>query len=435
LKTSKIAVVGIGSASFGPMTLGDILSRPELSGSSLCLMDINADAAESMGRLARRLNESWDAGLQIETTTDLAMALPDADFVICMLEASRDRLWQFDMQIPVKYGVKQVLGENGGPGGLAHTLRTAPLVLEVARQMEIHCPSAWLLNYTNPLPRNCRAVEKYSDIKVIGFCHGIGNTVDKIAKILELDADDIDVKAAGLNHFHWVLDVRSSSTGEDLYPLLRQRELEFEPRTRRLWSDLFRRFDYIPFPSDDHIGEYLPFFHVEAFDSWTKYNHEPHRLLYGEVNDDRRQQMWLEIEEMSGGIRSAEHLRAGSGERAVPVMIALKNNGNSHELALNLPNKGYINNLPQDCIVEVPASVSGFGAHGLSVGDLPAPIAAWCSNQVYVAELAVDAAVQGDRTMALQALLADPVINDIDVAEKILDEFLSVHADWLPKFT
>ena len=417
------------------MTLGDILSRPELSGSSLCLMDLNADAADSMGRLARRLNESWDAGLQIETTTDLAMALPDADFVICMLEASRDRLWQLDMQIPVKYGVKQVLGENGGPGGLAHTLRTAPLVLEVARQMEIHCPSAWLLNYSNPLPRNCRAVQKYSDIKVIGFCHGIGNTVDKIARILERDSADIDVKAAGLNHFHWVLDVRSSSTGEDLYPLLRQRELEFEPQTRRLWSDLFRRFGYIPFPSDDHIGEYLPFLHVEAFDSWNKYNHEPHRLLYGEVNDDRRQQLWREIEEMSDGSRSAEHLRAGSGERAVPVMIALKNNGNSHELALNLPNKGYINNLPQDCIVEVPASVSGFGAHGISVGDLPAPIAAWCSNQVYVAELAVDAAVQGDRTMALQALLADPVINDIDVAEKILDEFLSVHADWLPQFT
>lgn len=431
----KIVVVGIGSASFGPKTLGDIISRPELAGSSLCLMDLNADAADSMGILARRLNQSWDAGLQTETTTDLAIALQDADFVICMLEASRDRLWQLDMRIPIKHGVKQILGENGGPGGLAHTLRTVPLVLDVARQMEIHCPSAWLLNYTNPLPRICRAIRKYSSIRAIGFCHGIGNTVDTIANILEIDADDVDVEAAGLNHFHWVLDVHRRSTGEDLYPLLRQRELEFEPQERRLWSDLFRRFGHLPFPSDDHIGEYLPFMHVEAFDSWEKYGHKAHWLLHGEVNDDRRQGMWREIEEMNSGTRAVDHLRSGSGERAVPALLGLRDDLSSHEIALNIPNKGYITNLPEDCIVEVPATVSTAGAEGASIGDLPAVIAAWCSNQVYVAELAVDAAVQGDRTIALQALLADPVINDIDVAEKILDEFLSVHTDWLPLFT
>ena len=435
MKNVKIVVVGIGSASFGPKTLGDVFCRPELSGSTLCLVDLRAEAVETMGRLAGKLNEAWHTGLKIETTTDLAGALPGGDFVICMLEADRDRLWQLDMRIPVKHGVKQVLGENGGPGGLAHTLRTAPLVLEVAHQMETHCPEAWLLNYTNPLPRNCRAVRKYSDINVIGFCHGIGGTVDTIARILDVDADDVDVKAAGLNHFHWVLDVRLRSTGEDVYPLLRQRELDFEPQTRRLWSDLFRRFGQLPFPSDDHIGEYVPFMHVDAFDSWNKYGHDPHWLLHGEVDDERRQTMWREIEEMIDGGRAVDHLRAGSGERAIPVLLALRDNLNSHELALNIPNRGYIDNLPDDCIVEVPASVSGYGAVGLPLGELSAPVAAWCSNQVYVAELAVDAAIQGDRTIALQALLADPVINDIDVAEKILDEFLSVHAEWLPQFT
>jgi alpha-galactosidase len=175
--------------------------------------------------------------------------------------------------------------------------------------------------------------------------------------------------------------------------------------------------------------------HVEAFNSWEKYSHKAHWLLHGEVNDDRRQEMWREIGEMNSGTRTVDHLRSGSGERAVPALLGLRDDLNSHEIALNIPNQGYITNLPEDCIVEVPATVSTAGAEGASIGDLPAVIAAWCSNQVYVAELAVDAAVQGDRTIALQALLADPVINDIDVAENILDEFLSVHADWLPQFT
>ena len=137
---------------------------------------------------------------------------------------------------------------------------------------------------------------------------------------------------------------------------------------------------------------------------------------------------------MIDGSKSLAGLEGGSGERAIPTLLALRDNGNSHELALNIPNLGYIDNLPSGCIVEVPASVSGFGVNGLTIGDLPTPIAGLCNAQVHVAELAVDAAVTGDRAIALQALLADPVINDVDVAENILDDYLSVHADWLPQF-
>ena len=430
----KIVVVGIGSASFGPKTLGDIVSRSELAGSTLCLVDIDADALELMGQLATRMNAEWATGLKIETSGELADVLPGADFVICMLEANRDLLWQRDLQIPHKYGVMQVLGENGGPGGLAHTLRTAPLVLEVAQQMDRLCPDAWFLNYTNPLPRVCRAVKKYSDVKVVGFCHGIGGTLSTVADILQLGQDEIDLTAAGLNHFHWVLDVRRRDTGEDLYDLLRDRERDFDPGRRRLWRDLFQRFGYMPFTSDDHIGEYLPFLHIGEFGSWEKSGHD-HWLLHWDGDDSRRTGMWDEIRSMIAGDESIEPLRGGSGERAIPVLLALGGNAESRELALNIPNRGYITDLPEDCIVEVPAVVDGGSVSGEAIGRLPPAIAAWCSNQVQVAELAVDAAVLGDRSIALQALLADPVINDIDVAEKILDEYLAVHADWLPQFS
>ena len=432
MRNVKIVIVGIGSASFGPKTLGDILARPELSGSELWLVDIAQQALVPMTALAAKMNQHWDSGVQIHSSNDLAEALPGAEHVISMLESSRDQLWQLDMQIPHKYGVMQVLGENGGPGGLSHTLRTAPLVLEVAKAMEKHCPDAWLLNYTNPVPRICRAIAKYSTIKTIGFCHGIGGTIKTIAQILNMEPEMLDVKAAGLNHFHWVLDLRNNQSGEDLYPLLRAREQEFEPEKRHLWSDLFRRFGYFPFPSDDHIGEYLPFMHVREFAGWKKYDHD-HWLLHWD-GENRRQHMWDDIEAMIDGGKSLDTLKGGSGERAIPTLLALRDNRNSYELALNIPNQGYIGNLPTECIVEVPASVSGFGVNGLSIGALPTAIAGLCNTQVYVAELAVDAAITGDRSIALQALLADPVINDIEIAEKILNDYLSAHAAWLPQF-
>ena len=432
MSNTKIVIVGIGSASFGPKTLGDVFGRPALTDSELWLVDINTEALAAMTRLAERMNQQWESSMRIHTTTDIEQALPGADYVISMLESSRHALWQLDMQIPHKYGVMQVLGENGGPGGLSHTLRTAPLVLAVAKAMERHCPQAWLLNYTNPVPRICRPVVKYTAIKVIGFCHGIGGTINTIAQILSMPLEDIDVKAAGLNHFHWVLDVRATADGSDLYPQLRERERTFKSDKRHLWSDLFRRIGYLPFPSDDHIGEYLPFLHVREFGSWQKYNHD-HWLLHWQ-GEDKREAMWAEVGAMIDGSKTLARLEGGSGERAIPTLLALRDNGNSHELALNIPNLGYIDNLPSGCIVEVPASVSGFGVNGLTIGDLPTPIAGLCNAQVHVAELAVDAAVTGDRAIALQALLADPVINDVDVAENILDDYLSVHADWLPQF-
>ena len=433
MKNVKIVVVGIGSASFGPKTLGDILSRPELSGSELHLVDIRTEALEPMLTLAAKLNEEWSAGFRILGTTRVEDALPGADFVICMIEANRDRLWQLDMQIPHKYGVMQVLGENGGPGGLSHTLRTIPLVLDVARKVETLCPDAWFLNYTNPLPRVCRAIRKYTDVKAIGFCHGIGSTARLIGDLLDRDPDELEIRAAGLNHFNWVFDLRDRNTGEDVYPLLRERAKDHEPDKRHLWADLFRCFGFLPFPSDDHLGEYLPFMHVQKYEPWQKYDHD-HWLLHWDGEDTRRQSMWDQISSMIEGSQPTDSLRGGSGERAIQVLLAIRDDLGSSELALNIPNRDYIENLPQDAIVEVPATVSNDGPEGHRFGNLPPQIAAWCSNQVHVAELAVDAAVTGDRATALQSLLADPVINDIETAEKILDEYLAVHADWLPQF-
>jgi len=435
MRDVKIAVVGIGSASFGPATLGDVLGKPELAGSTLVLVDVDADSLALMTSLARKLNAAWGAGLKVQATTDRRRALRGADFVVTMVEVNRDRLWQQDLTIPHKHGVMQVLGENGGPGGLAHTLRTVPLVLEVAEDMERLCPEAWLLNYSNPLPRIARAVRRYTDIRCIGFCHGVGSTVEQVAAILGLAADEVDVKVAGLNHFHWVMDVRRRGSGEDLYPQLREREPQHQPaHDYPLCRDVFRRFGWFPFPSDDHVGEYLHYMHVPQFKSWRRYKHD-HWLLHWDGKGDNRAAQWARVRAMAEGQESFDHLRHGSGERAVDVLLGLRDNRNSFELALNIPNEGCIDNLPAECIVEVPAWVSGSGPTGWRAGELPLPVAALCNLQVHVAELAVEAAVTGDRHVALQALLVDPVINDIEVAEKLLDELLAASAEYLPRFS
>ncbi|HQK95517.1 MAG TPA: hypothetical protein PLD23_18615, partial [Armatimonadota bacterium] len=166
---------------------------------------------------------------------------------------------------------------------------------------------------------------------------------------------------------------------------------------------------------------------------WAKYRHD-HWLLHWQGHSDRREASWARVRRLASGEDALDDLRQGTGERGVAVLRAIVASQNSQELALNIPNEGAIANLPAGCIVEVPAQVSGFGVRGLALGDLPPAVAALCSIQVQIAELAVEAAVEGSRQAALHALLIDPVINDIDVAGKILDDYLTVHADYLPQF-
>ena len=188
---------------------------------------------------------------------------------------------------------------------------------------------------------------------------------------------------------------------------------------------MFEAFGFYPSPGDDHIGEYLPYaaeycpMHGFDFDSAEKYKKET----------------WDRIGRIVGGQESVEELVSRrSGERAFGIIAGILSNSNHVELAVNVPNDGHISNLSQDAIVEVPAAVSGAGVRGISIGMLPPGIAALCQTQVGVQELAVRAAVTGDRGIALQALLADPVIQSAEAAEKILDELLAVHADYLPQF-
>lgn len=456
----KVVIIGAGSAIFGLGTLATLLRSPRLRGGTLSLVDLNAEGLVLVDALARRLNQEWDAGLIVESSARREEVLPGADFVIVSIEVGpREGLWRRDWEIPLEFGVRQPYGENGGPGGLAHTLRQVPEMVAIARDMERLCPDAWLINFTNPLPRLCLAVSRYSRIKPVGLCHQIAIAYMMVgvalADRLGVDVPPgvnsnahpdiwpkagylarqveplVEVKAAGLNHFSWILDLRDRRSGEDLYPAFREAFMAlpagFEPLTRAV----FQATGLCPVPGDSHLAEYLPWCHDPQSRPWEKYE----LFLYDwDRAGAERDRKWQAIEAMASGQAPVDDLRQARGEGALEIIEGLLGGPEIYRPAVNVPNQGHIANLPDGAIVEIPALVGGWGIQGLNVGRLPEAVAELCRREIAVAGLAVDAAVAGDRGTALQALLLDPCINDVDTARAILDAYLTEYAEYLPRF-
>jgi alpha-galactosidase len=455
---TKIVVIGAGSASFGLTNLGAILRTPELRGSELCLVDLNADGLHLVSALAQRMNEAWGAQFTIRSSVERTSLLEDADFVILSVAVDREKCWEIDFRLAQKHGIMHY-AENGGPGGLMHASRNIALIMPILRDIEQLCPNALVLNFTNPVPRICAAAARHSAVRMIGICHQIefGYTIvaKVLAKELGLDVPDdyryrwderteklypsivqaaeerIDIQAAGINHFTWMLSVRERATGRDLYPLFRRKYLEgfrdFEPLTRRL----FGLMGTCPVPGDCHMVEYLPFTHNMAKGLWKKYDVQMYPLKERAENRDAT---WRQIQEMAKGAQSFEHLRDVHTERAELIIAAIVHNRHAFEPAINLPNRGYIENLPAGSIVEVPAEVSAGGLRGIAVGSLPVEVAELCRRQIAVAEMSVDAAVLGDRQRAVKALLLDQMIDDPDTASQLLEEYLEAEKQYLPQF-
>ena len=420
MKTTKIVFIGAGSMSFGLSMYKDLFSSNVLKGSTLTLVDIDEDNLQRMYELAVKMNEVSGAGLKIERTVNRREALPGAGFVVNSIAIDRCRLWKYDFEIPRQYGVRQTQGEKGGPGGLFFSMRTIPLIMDIARDMEELCPDAYFLNFSNPESRIILALNRYTSIKCIGLCHGVFMGHSDAAKIMGIDKNDIEVFGAGLNHFQWLLEIREKATGKDLYPLLAEKDKEFNPSFERLSRKLFRAFGKYPSCSDDHIGEYLA------------YGWEGGEEGYNFEQDERdREETRQEIAARLAGRKSLEDWLIPSGERAVHVIASLLHNKRQFIESGIIYNRGVITNLPDDLAVEVPVMVDGSGIHPVHIGELPAGIARLLSQQAGVQQMAVEAAVSASKELALQALLVDPVVNGITAAGQILDELWEINKPYI----
>lgn len=427
---TKIVAIGIGSFVFGVELLRDVFRAEELRECELVVVDLDAERLRLMAGLAERLNEASGWRAQVSATTDRCEAFPGADFIVTSIEVNRDALWQLDHEICRRNGIESVLSENGGPGGLSHALRTVPLMIAVARDIERICPDALLLNYTNPEGRVCLAIRRQTSVRAVGLCHGVAGTVPYVANLLERDPGTIDLRAAGVNHFTWTTSLTDAATGDDLYPTLRAQLAALPEDDRPLCRLLLHRFGLFPTTGDNHVGEYI---------GWAAELCGTMGYDFAAVAEQRRGareniEGWSSAQKPVDSLLAQPSREARVGLSVVGIMTDVLTGRAGRRPSLILPNDGYIENVSRDAVVEVPGIVEGGVARGLAVGALPGPIASMVQNEVEIQKLAVDAAVTGSRELALAALLIDPVVNSPRKAEAVLDDILTSHAAYLPQF-
>lgn len=433
-KSLRIVAIGVASG-FGRGTLAEILGTPEFNAldCTLVLVDINAESLERMYRFGLLLKEHLRSAVKIEMTTDRRKALPGANYVITSVAIKRYPLWEQDFRLPLAYGFKHVLGENGGPGALFHAMRNYELMLPIARDMEKYCPNALLLNFTNPESRIIMAISKMTKIRSVGLCHGVMGAREGIARILNKPLSSLDIVSGGINHFFWVTKIADKKTGKDLYPKLRQRVLNDPgcPDAPPLVRKMMEIYGCYTYPSDDHIGEYLSFAYEFAGIKWH-YGQEckPVPRIAEPPQEGHGIEPYVD-----GAKPLDEWATRKSGELAIPIILGVELNRGNWECAVNVPNTGgYVANMEPDAIVEVPAIIDKRGVHPQMVGRLPEALAAFCNRQVSIQKMLVEAYAQRSRNLLLQTLLLDPLVDNVSRAEQMLDDMLELQKDYLPKF-
>lgn len=423
---TRIVLIGAGSSVFGYNSVLDAVNNNALNGADLVLHDIDKRRLDYMHGLADRMNEELGTVLEVESTIDRDEALADADFVVLSIAVDRMNRWRQDWEIPYKLGIKQVIGENGGPGGLFHTMRNIPPVMEIAYDMEHLCPNAWLLNYTNPVPRLCLAVTRYTDIKVVGLCHEVEHQLHRIATLMGVPTVLLDVVSTGLNHFSWYTELRLKD-GTDAYPML-DKALKENKGFQPLIQAMYDKFGLYASTDDNHLGEYLAYAYDVCPESVRGFN-------WIDMMEENGERNWEKINRIVEGKDKLDIIGKQSGEKGMEIIAGIVSNSNHMELQVNLSNQGQVTNLIMDAIVETPAIINKGGIRPIHVGELPEGLAALCNIQILIQSLAVEAGIHGDIGLAQQAMLADPVIHDTEAAEKAFNELMKAHKDLLPQFT
>ena len=435
----RVVLVGAGSAQFGTGTVADILRSKVLSGGTIILHDINPTALERVRKACQMGIDELKLDFSLEATTSRPEALEGADFVIISIEVGdRFKLWEQDYAVPRKYGNRQVFGENGGPGGLFHSLRIIPPIVEICADVERVCPDALVINFSNPMSRVCLAIMRKFErrVKAVGLCHEIANAEMYLPEMLNTPLSNLEIKAGGLNHFGVLLEVKYKDTGKDAYPDIREKAGEYFDRvvasgdisygidnSLALIKDILRVYNYLPYTHDSHFGEYIQWAWERADDPRVREFYELYKLFC--LGEPKR------LEDVVEEKLSASSWLIPSEERVIPIIEGILTDSGQYELSVNLPNDGIIENLPQDIVVECPATVDRNGVHGVKLGKMPSGLAALMRTQATVQELAVEAALTGSRQKALEALLADPVVDSFSSAEKMLDEIIQLQGDYL----
>jgi alpha-galactosidase len=432
---SKITFLGAGSTVFAKNVLGDCMIVPALQGFEIALFDINQDRLKDSEQMLNNMKKTLGSTVKIVSYTNRIDALRDAKYVFNAIQVGGyEPSTVIDFEIPKKYGLRQTIADTIGIGGIFRSLRTIPVMMDFARDMEEVCPDALFLNYTNPMAVLTGSMLRYSSIKTVGLCHSVQVCANDLLKGLDMPTDNVQWKIAGINHMAWLLDI--SRHGEDLYPEIKRRALEKQKSKHHdmVRFELMSRFGYYITESSEHNAEYHPYFikskYPELIDRFNIPLDEYPRRCIQQIADWEKMRVDLVNDGNLSHDRSNEY-----GSRILEAMetdIPYKIGGNV------LNTGGLISNLPQNAVVEVPCLVDASGVTPTYVGDLPEQLAALNRTNINTQLLTIEAAMTGKKEHIYQAALLDPHTSaelSIDDTVAMCDDLIEAHGDWLPKFT
>lgn len=440
----KITFLGAGSAVFAKNVLGDVMTREPLKDAHVALYDIDRQRLNDSKRMLENLNANINDG-RAKITAHLGVksrktALRKADYVVNAIQVGGyEPCTVTDFEIPKKYGLRQTIADTLGIGGIFRGLRTIPVMLEIARDIEEVCPEAWMLNYTNPMAIVTGAMLRGSNVKTVGLCHSVQVCAPHLLKHLDIETSKLQWKIAGINHQAWLLEV--TDDGKDLYPEIKKRAEKKNRKARKdgaekhgdmVRFEMMRRFGYYITESSEHGAEYVPWFIkdrcpelIEEFN--IPLDEYPRRCV-------KQIEKWKQVRKDLVENTKLTHERTheyGSGIiEAMETDVPFRIGG-------NVMNTGLIENLPREAVVEVPCLVDRNGVQGCWVGNLPEPCAALNRTNINPQLLTIEAALTLRKDRIYQAALLDPHTSaelTIDETVSLCDDLLEAHKDWLPEY-
>lgn len=437
----KLAIIGAGSLVFARTLFTDIMSVPEFRDIEIAFTDINADNLEKVTGLCQRDLEANGIHTKIQSTTDRREAFKGARYIVNCVRVGGLEGFETDIDIPLKYGVDQCVGDTLCTGGIMYGQRVIAAMLDFCKDIrEVAEPGAIMLNYSNPNAMATWACNKYGGVRTIGLCHGEIHGEMQIAEVLGIPRKELDIICAGINHQTWYISVKHK--GEDMLGKLLE-GFEKHPvysKQEKVRIDVLRRFGYYSTESNGHLSEYVSWYRKrpQEIEQWINLDNWIHGETGGYLRVTREERNWFETDypkiaaeppkKYDGSDRGNEHCSY--------IMEGLET-GRVYRGHFNVMNNGCITNLPDECVIEVPGYVDGNGISIPKVGDLPLGCAAVCSQSIWVQKLAVEAAVAGDVNLLKQAALMDPLTGAVCNPPEIwqmIDEMLIAQEKWLPQY-
>jgi alpha-galactosidase len=450
MTSAKFVLIGGGSYGWTPTLLTDMALNPDLKGLHVVLHDINPAPLKTIVPLCQKIVKAVGADLTIEGSTNLDVALPGADFVGLTISTGGNDANRLDMEIPLRYGIFQTVGDTVGPGGWSRALRNIPVVVDIIRKVERLAANAWFMNYSNPMTTLTRTLHKTSRVRSVGICHELQGLLLHAAYFFGVDWEkDFSCTVAGINHLIWILEM--SVKGHDGLALMKayaNDPVGFKkigplgiPQalidgggvapSQKVKFDLLQRTGYLPAAGDAHIAEFLPFYLNPATEAerWG-------------FHAGKKAHTFARTEAVSARQRKCEDLLAGrlplelrhSHEHADRTIAALMGTGAPFVTPLNLANRGQIDNVPREAVVETLAYLSDNNVQPLTVGPLPDCVLRCVMQHIPNQEMIVEAGLTGNRDLAVLALANDPAVPNPDVAAKMAADFFAEFRELLPQF-